>query len=139
MRRAELSAFWAVTALVLLIPLVVGAAGSLGGLEGLAALFRLDERLVVPASLRNSLRAICWMFFALPAIVVWTLRSLVERAWGFRIVTGFAAAAGLVRLVGWRIDGDPGTVPIVFTVLELVLLPACLVWHWRLVERARLT
>jgi hypothetical protein len=130
----ELWAFRTVVGLVLIIPLVAGLAGAFGGLEALAAVLGADPHVVVGPSLRNSLRAICWMFFALVPMVVWTLRSMHERRGGFRVIVVCACLAGLARLTSYLVDGPPGVVPVVLMVLELGLMPVLLLWHARLLR-----
>ena len=135
---AELRAFRLVVITVLMIPMVVGPAGAYGGLEGLAALFGEDPHAVLAPAVRNHLRAICWMFFALVPLVAWTIidtQALAQRAGAFRIVVVMAALAGVARIAGWVADGAPGTIATLFTSLEIVVLPAVLGWHVRLVRR----
>jgi hypothetical protein len=134
---SELRWFYAVIGSVLLIPLVAGNVGAWGGLEGMAALFGEDRNAVLAPALRNHLRAITWMFALLAPLVIWTLRDLEARAGGFRIILAFAIVAGVVRLVGRFVDGDPGVFATIFTAMELVLLPAVLAWHARLVRLSR--
>jgi hypothetical protein len=135
----ELRLFRAVVGVVLLIPLVVGSAGAFGGIGGLAALFHVEPPISVSPSLANSLRAICWMFFALVPMVIWTLLEMKERAGGFRVIVVCASTAGFVRLLGCWVDGYPGVVPVIFMLMELLLLPAVLLWHTRLVRGGELS
>lgn len=135
--RNELRAFYGAVALVLSIPFVAGLAGAFGGLEGLARVLLVAEPLTVPASLRNSLRAICFMFFALVPLVIWALTSLAERAGAFRIIVSCGFVAGLARGTGWVVDGDPGVIPVGIMIIELCGMPALLLWHARLVRLTR--
>ncbi len=135
--RVELRAFYGVVGLILVIPLVVGLVGAFGGLEGMARLFGVDHRIVVSASLRNSLRAISFMFFAWFPLVIWTLAALPERAGAFRITVGCAFLAGFARLTGYLVEGYPGIVPVVFMIIELAGMPILLLWHARLVRLGR--
>jgi hypothetical protein len=134
---SELRVFHVAVASVLLIPFTAGLTGAFGGLEGFAALFGEDRNVVLAPALRNHLRAICFMFFVIAPLIVWTLRSLEARAGAFRIVVGFACVAGVVRLVGRFVDGDPGAIATVFCVLELAVLPIILLWHARLIRLTR--
>jgi hypothetical protein len=133
---AELRAFYAAVAAVLSIPFVAGLAGAFGGLETLAAVLGVRDALVIPASLRNSLRAICFMFFALVPVVIWTLRAMPERAGAFRIVVTCGFFAGFARATGWLADGYPGVLPVVIMAIELGGMPLLLIWHARLVRLA---
>lgn len=132
--RTELRAFYAVVSLVLAIPLVAGLVGAFGGLEGIAWLFNIGDRIVVPPSLRNNLRAICFMFFAWVPLVIWALAKLRERATAFRITIGCGFLAGFARLTGYLVDGYPGVVPLLIMTIELVGMPILFVWHGRLLR-----
>ena len=136
--ETELRLFHVVVGGILLIPIAAGLAGALGGIDGLSALFFVDDGSVVPPATRNNLRAICWMFFMLVPLVIWLLRDLEGRATGFRIVVGFGAAAGFVRLLGRAVDGAPGVIPTIICGIELAVLPLVLVWHARLIRRRRM-
>ena len=132
---AELLAFRCIVGSILLIPLVGGLVGAFGGLEGLASLFAVDAPMVVPASLRNSLRAICIGFFAWVPVAIWSLTKLPERAGAFRILLGCGFLAGFARLTGWLVDGYPGIVVVGIMIIELVGMPILFLWHGRLVRR----
>jgi len=131
----ELRAFRVLTCAILLIPLVVGLVGAFGGLEGLAALFAEDRRVELAPAIRDHLRAVCWMFFGLVPLVGWTLVKPVERAMPFRIVVAVAIAAGVVRVIGAIVDGNPGLIAFVFAAMELGVLPVVLIWHSSIVRR----
>ena len=131
----ELRLFHAVVGMILLIPMVVGPTGAFGGLEALAPLFGEHDRIVVGPSLRSSLRAICWMFFALVPLVIWSLRSLRERAGAFRIILACAFVAGLARVAGSVMDGRPGPIPLALMATELLVVPLVFAWHSRLIAR----
>jgi hypothetical protein len=125
----ELRGFRILTGVILLIPFVVGLVGAYGGLEGLAALFGEDREIVLAPALRDHLRAICWMFFALAPMIAWTLARPVERVAPFRILVGAAICAGPARIAGAIVDGNPGMIALVFAVV--------LIWHASLVGRLR--
>lgn len=135
----DLRVFQLAVAVVVVVPIVVGGNGALGGLEGLARLFGEDRDLAVSPGLRNHLRALCWMFAMIAPLAAWTVRAdtLVARTGAFRIVAGFACAAGAVRALGTVVDGWPGPVALALFGVEVAGLPALLVWHARLVRRAR--
>jgi hypothetical protein len=132
--RVELRVFYAAIALVLSIPLIAGLAGAFGGLESLARVLGVGDPLRVPPSLRNSLRAICFMFFALVPLVIWSLGRLPERAGAFRIIVVCGFFAGFARATGWLVDGYPGVLPVLIMIIELGGMPALLLWHARLVR-----
>ena len=130
----EVRLFQIVVGTVLVIPLVAGTTGAFGGLDGMAALFGENRDAALAPALRNHLRAICWMFAAFAPLVVWSLARMKERAGAFRIVIGFAFVAGFARLLGRFVDGDPGPIATLFTVLELGLMPVLVGWHARLIR-----
>jgi hypothetical protein len=133
--RGELRAFHVVVGVLLLIPFAAGIFGGFGGLESLARVMQADPQVTVGPALGNHLRAVCWAFFTLGVTVVWTLRSPVQRASGFRVIVGCLVLAGLARLTGWFVDGTPGAVPAAIMAIELLGLPLILLWHARLVRR----
>jgi hypothetical protein len=127
----ETRLFRIVVGLVLVIP---GIAGPVAGFLGVPTLARLlqAEPPTIPPSLHNSLRAVCWMFFALVPLVIWSLRAMKERAGAFQIIVACGFVAGLTRLTGTIVDGWPGPIPIGIMTIELGLMPVLLVWHRRL-------
>ena len=131
----ELRWFKLLTATVLVIPLVVGPVGAFGGLEALAALFREDRHVEVSPGLRDHLRAVCWMFVVLVPLVAWTLADPVARATPFRIVVVGAIFAGVARVVGAVVDGNPGLIAWSFAAIELGVLPVILMWHTEIIRR----
>jgi hypothetical protein len=135
--RVELRAFYWVVGAILVIPLVAGLVGAFGGLEGMARLFNIKDPIVVPPSLRNNLRAICFMFFAWGPLVTWSLAALRERAGAFRITVGCGFVAGFARLTGYLVDGYPGLFPVLIMTIELGVMPILFLWHARLVRLER--
>ena len=135
--RVELRAFYGVVGAILVIPLVVGLVGAFGGLEGIALLFGVDRQIVISTSLRNSLRAICFMFFALVPLMIWTLAALSERAVAFRIIVVCGFLAGFARLTGYLVEGYPGVMPMMLMTIELAGMPILLMWHLRIVRLIR--
>lgn len=133
--KRELRLFHGVIGLILLIPLVGGLVGAFGGPVGMAVLFGVDRQVVLAETVKNNFRAICFMFFALVPLVIWTLTALRERATAFRIIIGCAFLAGFARLTGYLVDGYPGVVPVIFMSMELALMPLLLLWHRRLLRR----
>jgi hypothetical protein len=74
------------------------------------------------------------MFVVVVPLVIWSLRRMRERAGAFRIVFGCAFLAGFARLTGILVDGSPGLAPTIFIGIELVAIPALLLWHARLLQ-----
>jgi hypothetical protein len=135
--RVELRFFYAVIGLVLIIPVVVGLVGAFGGLERMAPLFGVDHKVVAPVSLRSSLRAISFMFFAWVPMVIWAVAALPERTGAFRIALGCAFLAGFARLTGYVVEGYPGVVPLALLIIEIAGMPILLFWHGRIVRQLR--
>ena len=133
----ELRAFQIVVALVLLLPLGLGLVGAFGGLDAHARLASVEGNVEAPPALRSDLRALAWMFAGIVPLTWWCLRDFVGRANGFRIIFGFAALAGLVRLIGWFADGPGGTNVMATMAVELGMIPLVLLWHARLVRKLR--
>ena len=131
---SERRAFFVAMGLLLLIPGIAGPTIGFLGIDGLAALFRIEGGTSAAPALRNHLRAIGWMFFSLVPLVVWSLRDLRPRAGAFRIVMGCAFLAGFARLTGRLVDGSTGVLPMALMIIELVVLPALLWWHSRLLR-----
>lgn len=135
--RWELRSFCAAVGLFLIIPLAGGSLTAFGGIEGLALFHGDDRAIVLSPALRNSVRAVFFMFFAWAPLLTWTLLALPERAGAFRIGIGCAFVVGFVRLTGWLVDGYPGALPLLFMALELAVMPLFLLWHARLVRLSR--
>lgn len=135
--ETELLLFRIAVGLLLAIPVTAGPVVAFGGVDGLAVLFRQRGEIVLSPALRNHLRAIGWMFFAHVPVVIWSLRSMRERAAVFRIVAGLAVIAGFARITGWIVDGAPGPIPTLILCLELGYIPPLLLWHARLVRHAK--
>ena len=135
--REELLIFRTVIGIVLLIPLVGGLVGAFGGLAGMARLFGADSGMNISPVLRSNFRAICIAFFSWVPLLLWSVASPLERAPVFRIIVGCAFLAGFARLTGWIVEGYPGIVPALLMFIELVMMPAVLLWHSRLLQRIR--
>jgi len=131
----ELRLFRVCVGLVLLIPAIVGPVTGFLGVNALARLLQADPPSLAP-SIHNSLRAVCWMFFAIVPVTIWSIRSLERGATVFRIIIGCAFVAGFARLTGCLVDGFPGVLPVVIMSIELGVMPLLFVWHRRLL-RAR--
>ncbi|HEU4429061.1 MAG TPA: DUF4345 domain-containing protein [Myxococcota bacterium] len=136
-RDVELGAFRAVVVALLLIPAVAGLTGAFGGIEGMARLFGSDAPLVLSPVLRNNFRAICAAFFSWAPLVAWSLATWSRPAGALRIILACGFLAGCARLTGWLVEGHPGAVAVAILSIELGGMPLLLVWHGRLLRRAR--
>jgi hypothetical protein len=135
--QGEFRAFYGAIGLLAVIPLVAGPVTAFGGIDGLARLFSVEQEIVLSASLRNSARAVYFMFFGWVPLLIWSLAALPERAGAFRIAIGCAFLAGFARLTGYPGDGYPGPLQVVFMTMELAGMPLLLLWHARLVRLSR--
>jgi hypothetical protein len=136
MTRLERRAFHAVVGVVLLLPLAAGFVGAFAGIEGMAWLFGAEGALAVPPVLRSNFRAIAAAFASWVPLVAWSLAAPVERAAVLRIIGGFGFVAGLARATGWWVEGNPGPIAAGIMAIELIGMPALLLWHARLVRAA---
>ena len=72
------------------------------------------------------------VFWAAAGVLLWwTLFRPEERARITTGVLGLAAVGGLPRLLSWRTTGAPHPIFRGTVVLELVVVPAVMVWHSR--------
>jgi hypothetical protein len=136
MTRSERRAFHGVVGVVLLLPLGAGFVGAFGGIGGMAWLFGAEGDLAVPPVLRNNFRAIAAAFASWLPLVAWSLAAPAERAAVFRIIGCFGFVAGLARATGWWAEGDPGPIAAGIMAIELIGMPALLLWHARLARAA---
>lgn len=75
------------------------------------------------------------MFWTAAGVILWwSLRKPEQRAGVTRLLLGLAAAGGLPRLLSRARTGAPHPVFRAVTVLELVVVPAVLLWHARSVR-----
>jgi len=130
-------AFRAVVCVLLSIPAIAGLAGAFGGIEGMARLFGSEQEAVLAPVLRNNFRAICAAFFSWAPLALWSLAAPARRAGALRIILGCAFLAGCARLTGWLVDGHPGAIALAILSIELGGMPLLLLWHARLLRRAR--
>lgn len=69
-------------------------------------------------------------FWFATAPVIWSAIPHIEQRTGLlRRLTAVVFVGGLARLVSWRTSGRPHTVFIAATLLELVGVPAVMVWQ----------
>jgi len=60
-----------------------------------------------------------------------SLYALEERKTAFRMACGTIVVAGVARVTGWNVEGDPGVPAFMFLTIELVVFPLLLVRHTR--------
>jgi hypothetical protein len=71
-------------------------------------------------------------FWAAAGVLLWwSLCKPEERARVTRLTLGTAALGGVPRLLAWRTSGRPHPVFRLALTLELLIVPAMLIWHLR--------
>jgi hypothetical protein len=68
-------------------------------------------------------------WFAAGGGLWWSILAPAERSATTRALLALASAGGLPRLLSWRVAGRPHLVFQFATALELVGVPAVLIWH----------
>jgi hypothetical protein len=107
------------------IPALSGGAGLLLGHRALPG----PRTSVVEATLDSEYR-VTNAFFLAAAPVVWaSIPKIEQTTTQVRIIAAAGFVGGIGRLLSWRTIGRPHPVYIAATVLELVGMPALVVWH----------
>ncbi len=101
--------------------LAFGAASPVYGEAGMAGVPALD----------SNLRFFGGMGIGLGAILVWITPSIERRTVLFRAVWICALLGGIGRLVSWALVGAPPMPMVVFTLIEVPLVPVLLYWQHR--------
>jgi len=127
----ERTALLATLALLGALPVASGTVGitrSTAGLPGGSA---------SPSTVDSEYRFLNVFWAAAGGVVWWSLRRPEERASATRLVLALAATGGLPRLLSWVRTGPPHPVFRATLVLELVVVPAVLWWHRRVLGSRR--
>lgn len=87
-------------------------------------------------ALDSNLRFFGGMGVGLGLILLWITPSIERRTTLFRAVWGCALLGGIGRLVSMAVVGRPPLPMIVFTAIEVPLVPLLVLWQGRLARRA---
>jgi hypothetical protein len=128
---AERTALLATLAALGAIPV---ASGTTGMLRGTAA---MPGGVATTGSTDSEYRFVNVFWTAAGVLLWWSLRHPEQRASVTRLVLALASFGGLPRLLSWARTGAPHPVFRATIALELVVVPAVLVWHHRVLGAGR--
>ncbi len=109
------------TLVLALMTLLLGAESPVYGDAGIPQVPALD----------SNLRFFGGMGLGLGAILVWIIPTIERRTLLFRAVWICALLGGIGRLISWAIVGTPPLPMIVFTLIEVPLVPLLIYWQHR--------
>ena len=127
-RRERLNDEQAVTVVVALLGVLPIVSGGRGMLQGPVA---APGGAATTPSVDSEYRFVNVFWFAAGAGLWWSAFAPRERATTTRAVLALASAGGVPRVLSWWSTGRPHPVFQAATFLELVGLPAVIVWHRR--------
>jgi Domain of unknown function (DUF4345) len=126
-----------VVRILCIIPFATGAVDLLLGANALNTVgVQLSDEALTEPSLNSQLRffAAIWLGFG---FMVWHATSdLTKHAAWFRLMCFALILSGVGRLISLIQFGIPAAPFVVATIIELVVIPLVLLWHWRVLRKA---
>lgn len=120
-----------VVALLALIPLLTGAAGVAFGPD-----FILGNA-PTPVDLDSHFRFLSGIFFAVGLMFYASIPSIEGKALLFRIAASLVFAGGAARLISLLAVGAPSSAHLAGLVMELIVVPALVLWQAQLSRMTR--
>jgi hypothetical protein len=127
----ERRAFQAIVLIASVVPISAGVAGVLDGprmLHGVAA---------TSPDLESHYRYLSGLLLGIGLAFVACVADLDRRDQLYRALSLIVIVGGLARLLGFLVHGIPGRAHQYAIVMELVIVPALLLWHTRIQRAAK--
>lgn len=121
----------AVVALLALIPLSTGAAGVAFG-----PVFVLDG-VPAPRDLDSHFRFLSGIFLVVGLMFYASIPSIERKAVLFRVAASLVFVGGVARLISLLVVGAPSLAHIAGLAMELVVVPALVLWQAKLAKEPR--
>lgn len=121
-------------ATVAILGIVPVAAGAAGVLMGPAA---FSDAGGWPVDLDSHFRYLSGIFLALGLTFYATIPSIERKTSLFRLAAALVVTGGLARLLALVVDGVPSAGHVVGLMLELVVVPALVIWQGRVAYQLR--
>jgi hypothetical protein len=131
-RTAELRLLQAIAALACLVPLT---AGTLGVVRGAA--FSAGRMTAITPNLDSHFRYLSGIFLGVGIAFVHAVLGLERRGPLFRMLGGFVILGGCARLLSLIQIGQPNAGNVFGLCMELGVVPALMLWQWRVERRFR--
>lgn len=116
---------------------VLGGVAILTGLVGVVGGLAIAPGEPTAPFLDSEYRFVNAIWLMVGIALAWSLREPFERAAVTRFVLVAIVLGGLSRLVSFALQGIPYPAFIVSLAIELIVVPALLVWHVRVVKARR--
>lgn len=128
--RAERRLFQIVVVVGSLVPILAGGAGALHGPGMIKGL------LVTNPDLESHFRYLSGLLLGIGIAFVFCIRDIERRALLFNALGLIVVTGGLARLLGFALVGTPSAGHLFGLVMELVVVPALMLWLRRVRRRS---